>query len=501
MERRSRRKIEKFLKSSDQGSRLSTANSGAPVSIEIPEFAEMILSALSAQKYEAFVVGGCVRDSILGRTPRDWDICTSARPDQVHECLVGSCHVIGTGIKHGTVTVAKDGETVEVTTFRIDGKYSDNRRPDRVRFVRTLEDDLARRDFTINAMAYNHERGLVDYFDGLADLVEGRIRAVGDPEARFQEDALRIMRALRFAAFDDFKIEKQTAASLHANKELLRNVAPERVRAELIKMLEGSGSGIDAVLSAFADVVAIILPEIIVAAGVKGIAAAKRADSEAFYQWRRNLVSMRAARRDPIIRLALLLRGIANHNDERLRGDIITDGKILTNTINYSLLNAETAAKALRRLRFSNTEIKTVYELLLYHNIVLESRRSAVKQVLNMFGEHRLRQLIIMMYADASVWLLKDPAVGPDEESKRRDRLYILEQVERAIDEINRGNQCYRIRDLAVDGHDIIAAGVPEGVGVGDALEYLLYRVMNGQVENEKSALLGCLGKFLARWQ
>lgn len=210
--------------------------------IKIPQKIEDILSRLEDAGFEAFIVGGCVRDSLLGREPGDWDVCTSARPDQIKACF-SDCRTVDTGISHGTVTVVRDGEPVEVTTYRIDGTYSDGRRPDSVEFTASLEEDLARRDFTVNAMAYDMRGRLVDPYGGRTDLEAGILRCVGEPERRFDEDALRVIRAMRFAAVLRFELEEQTEVSVSRNAARVRMVSPERIGVEFSKLLLGSGAG------------------------------------------------------------------------------------------------------------------------------------------------------------------------------------------------------------------------------------------------------------------
>ena len=210
--------------------------------INIPEYAKTVFRRLTDGGYEAFVVGGCVRDSVMGREPNDWDFCTSALPEETKACFAGF-HVIETGIRHGTVSVVIGRNVAEITTYRIDGEYSDDRHPDSVEFSRDLTKDLARRDFTINALAYNPETGIVDRFGGLEDLRDGRIRCVGDPETRFSEDALRIMRAFRFAAVLGFEIEKETENAAVRLAGSVRNVSAERIQAELKKLVLGRRAG------------------------------------------------------------------------------------------------------------------------------------------------------------------------------------------------------------------------------------------------------------------
>ncbi|MDR0424594.1 MAG: tRNA nucleotidyltransferase, partial [Clostridiales Family XIII bacterium] len=230
--------------------------------MQIPLHADMIMKELSAHGHQAYAVGGCVRDSLLGLIPHDWDICTSATPGQVCECLSGRWRISATGIRHGSVTASADGvPPIEITSFRADGSYSDSRHPDQVRFVKSLRVDLARRDFTMNALAYAPDAGLIDYFGGESDLRAGLIRAIGDPSTRFQEDALRIMRALRFAATYSFELETGTAAAARAHAGRLAVIAPERIKPEFFKLLAGAGAA--AALSTCPSAITAFLPEIL----------------------------------------------------------------------------------------------------------------------------------------------------------------------------------------------------------------------------------------------
>lgn len=223
----------------------------------IPNYIEKVINVLDKNGYECYLVGGCVRDYMMGNTPHDFDLTTNAVPSEMLG-IFKDYRIIETGIKHGTVTVVSDGENVEITTYRIDGKYLDNRRPESVLFTRNLEDDLSRRDFTVNAMAYSPKLGLVDIFDGCSDLKHRVIRCVGDPNTRFNEDGLRIMRALRFSSVLGFSIDSKTSESIHKNKELLKNISAERIYSEIKKLLCGMSAA--TVLSAYADVISIIFP-------------------------------------------------------------------------------------------------------------------------------------------------------------------------------------------------------------------------------------------------
>lgn len=226
---------------------------------KLPAGAEFVLKRLHEAGFQAYVVGGCVRDTLLGRQPKDWDVCTNALPAEMQR-VFADCHVIETGLQHGTLTMMYEHEPFEVTTFRVDGEYTDHRHPDEVIFVADVKEDLSRRDFTVNAMAWSPATGLVDAFGGQEDLAAGLIRCVGDPRKRFDEDALRIMRALRFAAVYGFNIDPETDAAIHELKHTMADVAAERIRVELAKLLCGQGAG--DILRAYRDVIITLMPQL-----------------------------------------------------------------------------------------------------------------------------------------------------------------------------------------------------------------------------------------------
>ncbi|MBR5773515.1 MAG: HDIG domain-containing protein, partial [Clostridia bacterium] len=232
--------------------------------IALPACIQYVISTLNDNGYESFIVGGCVRDYLMGKTPHDYDVTTSATPEQVKTCFNNN-KVIETGIKHGTVTVLVDGESVEITTYRIDGEYKDNRHPELVTFSKTIDEDLRRRDFTVNAIAYNPEKGFVDLFNGIQDIKNGVISCVGNPDERFNEDGLRILRALRFTSVLDFEISKETSDSIHRNKMLILNVSPERIWTEFKKLL--CGKNVRRVLLEYSDVIGVFIPEILDSVG------------------------------------------------------------------------------------------------------------------------------------------------------------------------------------------------------------------------------------------
>ena len=314
------------------------------MNINIPGGVQHIISTLENSGYEAYAVGGCVRDSLLGKQPEDWDICTSALPEQTIACFAGH-QLIETGLQHGTVTLMLDGKPYEITTYRAEGKYKDSRRPESVKFVSVLKRDLARRDFTINAMAYNANSGLVDYYGGAEDLSNGVIKCVGNAGKRLREDALRIMRALRFAAAFDFLIEAETWQAMDANKKLLHNIAAERVAAELNKLIVSGGAS--NALSRYGVILLELIPELAGAAGTLGIGAAPE---------------------ELTVRLALLFTGAGASED--------------------------TARAVLTRLKYDSGTVNTVAELALWHDADIQACAKSVKRWLNKIGEARFRQLI-----------------------------------------------------------------------------------------------------------
>lgn len=404
----------------------------------MPAGAREILSALHGAGYEAYVVGGCVRDSLLGRTPHDWDICTNAGPGAVERCLRGH-EMIETGIRHGTVTVLIGGEPYEVTTYRVDGAYSDHRRPDRVAFVSDLREDLARRDFTVNAMAYNETDGLRDFFGGRDDLARGLIRCVGEADTRFEEDALRVLRALRFAATYGFAIEEETAAAIHRKAPLLGYVAQERLYAEMSRLLLGPGAG--EILLRYRDVMARILPELGPSLESAAYARSARAVSACTGE-------------DLSLRLALLLGtpGAAEGADPTV-----------------------SARRALERLRVDGRTRDAVLGLLTLREAEIPPERSALCRWLNRIGEEPLRRLIALRRAECAA----------DGESREE-----CEALEQALDAVLRSGACYRLRDLAVGGRELRALGVPEGERIGRTLQQLLDAVIDGELPNEREALL-----------
>lgn len=415
--------------------------------------------------HSAYAVGGCVRDSLLGRTPKDWDICTSALPEQIRLAFP-ACRTADTGLKHGTVTLLLDHTPYEVTTYRVDGAYSDRRRPDSVSFSPDLRDDLSRRDFTVNAMAYHPQEGLVDCFEGLSDLREGVIRCVGHADERFEEDALRILRALRFASVLNFRVEAETAQALRAAAIYLNAVAAERVSTELSLLL--TGLSVTEVLLEYVSVLEAVLPEIGPAVGFLQHNPYHDRDV-----WSHIATAVGAVPPDPVLRLTMLLHDLAKPGLYFMKDSI-------GHFYGHQKAGADMAQKVLERLKYDRRTINAVTELVLNHDIDIPPDEKRIKRRLNQFGEARLRQLIAVHRADMAA---KAPLA-------RERGSAALDAAEAILDEIIRTHECFSIRGLAVSGKDLLRLGIPEGPAVGQTLSRLLESVTAGELPNEKEALL-----------
>lgn len=431
--------------------------------IKVPHGAQSIVLGLRYANHEAYVVGGCVRDSLLGREPKDWDICTSATPDEMkHHFNRLGIQTIDTGLQHGTITAKlSNGEQYEVTTFRVDGDYSDGRHPDSVEFVNSVYKDLARRDFTINAMAYN-SAGLIDPYHGRQDLVDGVIRCVGNPDDRFGEDALRILRAMRFASAYGFAIEENTSQSIHRNKELLKNISVERVQSELCKIL--CGKGVLNVLLEYSDVIATIIPEM---SPCIGFDQNNRYHQYTIYEHIAHAVANYTGA-DISVKVALLLHDIGKplcYSEDENGGHFH----------GHAVPSREIAEVVMDRLRFDNKTKEEVLDLVLYHDMTsMAATPKAVRRWLNKIGERRFSQLLDIRMAD-----IKAHAEGTQE--SRIERCIALGAI---MSEIIEQEQCFTMKDLAIKGKDILALGVPEGKLVGKVLTHILDMVINEELDN-----------------
>lgn len=438
---------------------------GAAAMIQIPEHALTVVERLERYGYEAYVVGGCVRDSLLGRNPKDWDVCTNALPEEVLR-VFKRFHVIKTGLQHGTVTVMVSHQPVEVTTFRIDGVYTDNRHPDSVNFVSRVEEDLARRDFTINAMAYNPTRGLVDAFGGQEDLRAGIIRCVGEPDARFNEDGLRILRALRFAARYDFGIETETAFSIHRNRHLLENVSVERIFVELKGILVGEG--VLGMMQAFPDVFAVIIPELAPTVGFD-----QHNPHHCYDVWTHIAHAVQAAPADEVLRLALLLHDMAKPATYTL-GE---DGK--GHFYNHGQVGADMARDILLRLKSDTATLQNVVTLVREHDSVLPTTAPGMRRLIGKLGVETLQQLLSIKQADMAAQSTHE---REQKQATLRNARLLLEDV---LDE----PAAFTVGDLAITGRELIAMGLKPGPAMGAILKTLLAEVQDEQLDNTREAL------------
>ena len=433
--------------------------------VKIPSPVDSILQILTRNGFDACVVGGCVRDSLLRKEPTDWDVATSALPEETMRVL-GDIPILKTGLKHGTVTALSGGMPIEITTYRIDGTYSDGRRPDTVTFTRLLREDLSRRDFTVNAIACRRTGELVDEFGGRNDLAQKTIRCVGSPDQRFREDGLRILRALRFASVLNFTIEPETAESLVKNRSMLDEIARERISAEFTKLLCGVSA--ERILREYREVIAQFIPEIRASFDFP-----QNNPHHVYDVWEHTLKSVAAVPPDPVLRLTMFLHDLGKP------ACFLKDAGGTGHFYGHPQASAELAATVLKRLRYSKKMIGAVTLLVRQHDLSLPDDEKILRRRLNRLGEENLRRLMEVRAADT---LAKSPA--------DRERLPLLNKTKKVLDHILREKQCFSLRDLAVNGNDLIAAGFPEGIEVGCLLSLLLEAVINGTCPNRRPDLL-----------
>ncbi len=431
--------------------------------MKIDAGAGKIIEILQTHGFEAYLVGGCVRDLCLGSTPQDWDIATSARPEQMQQLFP---QTIATGLKHGTVTVVLDGRKhYEVTTYRIDGEYADARRPAQVTFTVSLEEDLRRRDFTINAMAYNRQAGVIDPFDGTGDLQRKIIRAVGKPEERFQEDALRMLRAVRFASRLGYEIETETAQSIILKSQLLEKISKERIRDELMKILTSEQPAFIGQLSSL-GLMKYIIPEI-----EQGIGFDQRSVHHDKAVYAHTLAVIENVPNDPVLRLAALCHDIAKpvtfSLDEKGRGHFY----------GHHLVGERMTREILQRLKFDQTTLHKVCILVREHMSRLERlNEKSLKKLINRVEPENLNSLFALQIADI---LASKP---PHDFS---GVLHLQTKIEKILNE----KQPLTVKDLAVNGHDLMAWGMEPGIELGQTLQWLLEKVWEDPELNMKEKL------------
>ncbi len=440
--------------------------------MNIPRKAYDLITRLEETGFEAYVVGGCVRDSLAGLTPKDWDICTSASPEQVEAVLFKS-KVIKTGIKHGTVTVINEGEHFEITTFRLDGEYRDSRHPESVSFTRDIILDLARRDFTVNAMAYSPFRGLVDPFNGAKDYENGVLRAVGDPGRRFQEDALRILRGLRFSVTCPLRVEQKTAAAMVENRALLDNVSPERKRDELLKTLTG-GRIFDA-FDRFRDIVAQVIPQLETCFDFE-----QQTKHHCFDVYRHILTAVDNCRLNtPNVKMAMLLHDVAKPACCRFY-----DGS--RHFKGHQAAGMKMAGDIVRRLKFDRASEREIKTLVQFHDVRLTGGMPQILKIMNRVGEDIAGKLFAVMRAD----------VLAQSDFMREEKLLLVEEGQQNFMTAVSRNMCFTLKQLDIDGSTVEKLGLC-GREIKAALGWALNGVMNEKVENKRENLV----EYILRWK
>ena len=483
--------------------------------INIPENVKRIIRTLNEAGYEGYAVGGCVRDSVLGRKPKDWDITTNAKPLEVKALFR---RTVDTGIKHGTVTVLLGNEAFEVTTYRIDGVYEDSRHPKEVTYSTSLEEDLLRRDFTINAMAYNDEKGLVDLYDGMGDLSHGIIRAVGVPTERFSEDALRILRAVRFASELDFDIEPETLKAMKTCAPGLKNISAERIRVELEKLVMGKAPE-KINIAVETGICELVFPEWLPCVGcghenryhkydvdehiiqsIKAMHGLLRLH-EGFPTPEEELAANSeitgldepayklTEKMQHMLCITMLLHDIAKP-ECKTREPAKDTGEIIAHFFGHEEKSAESAKKILRRLKYDNETVNTVTLLIRHHDDRYRlnwDKAITGRRLLNEIGPENAKMLIYVQLADA---------MAHHEETVKRSVAETL-RMKAVIDGVLERKECYCLADLAVKGADLMEIGYKPGPGLGVELKALLDEVIAHPGKNDKELLLALAEKHL----
>lgn len=399
--------------------------------INIPSNVKVLLNILEKNKFDVFIVGGCVRDSIIGTMPYDWDICTNATPEQILNCFK-DYKTIQNGKKHGTIGIILADTVYEITTYRLDGEYLDLRRPSQVFFTDSLREDLSRRDFTINSLAYNEKDGLIDYFGGVDDILNKTIRCVGNANKRFNEDALRILRALRLSSCIGFEIEKSTSDAIFANKDLLKNIGIERINTEFSKLVLGQTTS--KVLRQYIEIIKIFIPQL-----------SYVTDSFDKNIWEITLRAIEMSQPDIVIRLFFLLKEIPE------------------------------VKEILKNLKYENKIILEILSLISNYKMKVSTTPQNIKLWLNKLGEKTLRQILLIRCID---FLLTNRPLDT-----------ILE-IEEILNRIIIEKQCYNLKGLDINGEDLKNLGIKEGKRIGEILTALLMMVINDEIENKKEKLL-----------
>lgn len=439
--------------------------------IEVPAPVQYIIQELEKCGYEAYMVGGCVRDSILGRIPHDYDICTFAKPDEIMKSFPYE-QIIPTGLQHGTVTLLINDEPYEITTYRIDGEYKDNRHPDKVEYTDSLVEDLKRRDFTINAMAYNPKTELIDPFGGMQDIKERIIRCVGSAKDRFKEDALRILRAIRFAAQLEFAIEADTKFEIFHGYGRLKRISIERINSEFCKIALSNNFCYQLVI--YKKVFSLFIPEI------RDMLMFPQNNPYHIYDvWEHTIHAIEACDEvkvdNLIVKLAVFFHDIGKPHSYQDGEDGIRHFK------GHGRVSADITDSIMSRLRFDNETREKVVELVYYHDATFEVGEKYVKRWLNKIGEDQFRRLLVVRKADIK-------AHNPKYEEERIQK---VNEIESILENVIAEQQCFTVKDLNVNGNDVMQImRIKEGKDVGYWLKEILNRVIDGKLENDKNELI-----------
>lgn len=433
--------------------------------IRLPEKVHNIINTLEEVGFEAYAVGGCVRDSILGRKPDDWDITTSAKPEETKRLFP---RTVDTGIKHGTVTVLLGGEGFEVTTYRIDGTYEDGRHPSEVTFTASLKEDLLRRDFTINAMAYNERSGLVDLYGGLEDIDKQVIRCVGNAVERFEEDALRMLRAVRFSAQLGYRIDEATGEAIKALAPNLQKISAERIQVELVKLVTSPHP--DYLRTAYElGITAQVLPEFDLC-----METPQRHKHHCYDVGEHILHSMLGVEPDKVLRLGMLFHDIGK--PQTLTVDL--DGT--THNKRHPFEGEKITRKVMRRLKFDNDTTDKVTKLVLYHDYDIAPTEAGVRRAVNRIGEDIFPMIFTVRRAD----------IAAQSDYMREEKLAKVAYIEKLYREVLARKDAVTLKDLAISGNDLIAMGMPSGRQIGETLSALLERVLDDPSLNTREILL-----------
>lgn len=444
--------------------------------IQIPSEVEEIISLLNQAGHEAYIVGGCVRDSLMGRRPNDWDITTSAIPDRVKEVFPKT---YDTGLKHGTVTVRIDEEFHEVTTYRTEGKYEDYRRPSTVEFVGDIKLDLGRRDFTINAIAYHPSQGFIDPYNGAGDIDKALIRSVRDPKERFTEDALRILRGVRFSAQLGFDIDPGTLEGMLACGHLLEHISQERIRDEMMKILLSDRPEKLRDMHKW-DLLKYVLPEL-----TDCFNTPQEHPHHIYDVGTHTIKAVDAIPKDQVLRLAMLLHDIgkpATHT---------RDEEGIDHFYGHVEKSVKMSQKILRRLRFDNETIRQVTTLVRYHDFHIEEEltRESIKKVLCEIGPDLFEKLLLIQEGDAR-------SQNPN---KLKPKLVSLKKTHATFRQIIENKECYSLKDLEIDGKDVADLGIKEGRQIGEILKYVLEQVIEDPGLNTEDSLLKLIKEYKSK--